>query len=80
MAGTSAGKAAHKAIDDKLERIGIMHQMCHFDCCHAGGIFTGARSGQTKFQVEEDASKPCVISRWISTRRNGPRSLPPSSR
>eukprot|EP00947_MAST-08B_sp_MAST-8B-sp1_P006272 g6272.t1 len=48
-------------IKNRIKRIGIKHQLLHFDCCHAGGIFSGLRAGGTKFQVETDANKPSVM-------------------
>lgn len=44
----------------KLQRIGILHQAAHFDCCNAGGIFMDGRSGGAEYRVLTMATHPVV--------------------
>ena len=47
-------------IKTKVERIGVKHQLLHFDCCHAGGIFLTNRARKADYVITQHAQEPCV--------------------
>ena len=49
-----------KELKNKLERIGLKHQVVHLDCCHAGGIFLESRARPVDYRAASMATKPVV--------------------
>ena len=45
---------------NKVQRIGIKHQILHLDCCHAGGIFLTGRARKADFVLARMAADPTV--------------------